>query len=293
MPSFASFLSRRRARVPAGVAGSVALLTFAGAGVWYFTHPASPTANVSPKDLPKGRVLGVQPLSGYETKFSRAEDALLRNGPEPKDKASLKKYRLLRARLEPDRMTRTRMEQEAVIATEGYGHTPPLADVGPQARSAMQAVKDGKNPERLTPLIAPKPFDARAYKRDATAYLEVAEPGRVIQAKATAAGVPAIESVSPYFEDVKLGGSAQLAVKAAPGYPVTFTSFDAGRFAETGLTTATVETDAAGVARVTFEGAPGTVLESNVLATSQMSSGRVRFKLNTLVYADEAPGAAR
>ena len=282
----------RRARLNSGVAAALALALIAGLGVWYFTRPAAPKAQVALKDMPKGRLLSVEPVKGYEPVFTDEEAKLLHDGPDGNDKESVKKYLLLKSRMEPDPLMRKQLEQEAIVLTDGYGSTPAITADNAQVRSAIEALKSGKHPERLNPLIAPKPFDAVSYKADPKAYLDVAEPGRVFQSKPAGAGVARIEPVSPYFQEVKQGDSVEFAVKAAPGYPVTFTAFDCGAFGN-GLTTQTVEADAAGVARVKFLGMPGTVLECNILASSPVTSGQARFKAFTLVYAEGKQVAAK
>ena len=278
-------------KVPAAFTLSVVLAVLAGLGVWWLSDHASPAATPL-KAVPQGRVVSVAPLPAYEPRFTADESRLLRDGPEAKNTASAKRYLLLKARLEADPLARRQLEQEAVALTDGYGESPAITEDNPAVRSAVAALRSGKNPERLNPLFAGKPFDAAAYRTDPKAYLDVAEPGRVFQTKAPAAGTPRIEPVSPYWQDVRQGESVAIAVKAVPGYPVTFTSFDSGAFAETGLTTVTVEADAAGIATVHFKGMPGNVLESHILAASPMTSGQAKFKANTLVYTD-APSATR
>lgn len=283
---------RRPAKAPSFILGALALVLVAGLGVWYFTKSDASKSALAARNLPKGDVLSVEPLSGYEPKLTDAEKDILRTGPDEKNKESVKLYLLAKAKLEADPLARTRLEQEAIALTDGYGLTPPIAEDNAQVRSMIAALKDGNHPERLNPLIAPKPFDATAYKANPQAYLDVAEPGRVFQAKPAAPGVARIEPISPYFQDVKLNESVELAVKAAPGYPVTFTSMDCGAFGN-GLTTETVEADAAGIARVKFRGMPGTVLETKIMAASPMTSGQARFITNTLVYADGHQLAAK
>ncbi len=277
-------LMKRGGRISRGIAVAMGLILLAGVGVWYLTRDTTPRS-VAMKDLPQGKLLAVTPLEGYRPKLSEPEKQLLHDGPDANNKASVKAYLLAKAKLESDPLTRTRLEQEAVVITDGYGSTPPVTEDNPQVRSTLAALKDGKHPERLNPLIAPKPFDEAAYRANPQAYLDVAEPGRVFQTKPAAPGVARIEPVSPYWQDVKQGASVELAVKALPGAPVTFTSFDCGKFGN-GLTTETVAADAAGIARVKFHGVPGTVLETNILAASPLTSGQARFKTNTLVYAD-------
>lgn len=272
----------RPARAPSFVLGALALVLIAGIGVWYFTKP-SPKAHVALKDLPQGTVLSVTEIKGYEPNLTEAEKSILETGPDSKNNASVKAYLLAKAKLQPDIMARMRLQQEAVAITDGYGHTPPIVADNQQVRSAVAALKDGKHSERLNPLIAPAAFNAEAYKANPQEYLDVAEPGRVFQSAPAAPGVAAIQPISPYWQDVKQGDSIDFTVKASPGYPVTFTSFDCGAFGN-GLTTQTVQADSAGVATVKFLGMPGTVMETNILVSSPMTSGQVRFKANTLVY---------
>lgn len=275
----------RPAKAASFIFGALALVLVAGLGVGYFMKYDASKSQVSAEAPPKGRLLSVEPIVGYEPHLTKEDSEALRTVPDGKDRRAVKRYLIAKAKLEPDPLTRTRLEQEAIALTDGYGATPPITADNAQVRSALEALKDGKHPERLNPLVAPKPFDATAYKADPKAYLDVVEPGRALQSKPYAPGVAAIEPVSAYWNEVKQGESVELAVKAAPGYPVTFTSFDGGSFGN-GLTTQTVEADAAGLARVKFLGVPGTVLETNILASSPMTSGQVRFKANTLVYAD-------
>lgn len=282
----------RPGRAPKLILSVLALVLVAGLGTWCLTRPTGQKPGASLKDLPQGTVLSVTEIKGYEPNLTEAEAAILEKGPDAKDKASVKSYLLAKAKLEPNALMRSRLEQEAVVLTEGYGKTPAVAQDNAQVRSVIAALKDGDHPERLSPLMAPKPFDAAMYSAEPKAYLDVAEPGRAFQSKPAGLGVSRIEPVSPYFQSVMQGESIELAVKAVPGFPVTFTSFDCGSFGN-GLTTQTVEADSAGVARVKFLGVPGTVLETNILAASPMASGQVRFKTNTLVYADGKEVASR
>lgn len=278
---------RRPGRAPKIVLSALALVLVAGIGAWFLTRPTDPKSAVPLKDLPQGTVLSVTEIKGYEPNLTEAEKAILETGPDSKDKASVKAYLLAKAKLEADPLLRTRLNQEAVALTDGYGRTPPVTQDNAQVRSVLAALGDKNHPERINPLMAPKPFDAAAYKADPKAYLDVAEPGRVFQSKPAGAGVPRIESVSPYWQDVEQGKSIELAVRAAPGFPVTFTTFDTGAL-ENGLTTMTVEADSTGVARVKFLGMPGSVMETNILASSPMASGQVRFKTNTLVHPQDS-----
>jgi len=161
-----------------------------------------------------------------------------------------------------------------------YGTVQPVrADMNPQVASVAEALKNKTNPERLSPLIPPKPFDPEAYKKDPAAYLSVIEPGRCFQAKSPGKDVPKIQAVSPQLQNVAQGQSVVLRVKAAAGWPVAFSSFDMGRFSNE-LTSITVEADAAGFAEAHFFGAMGTISEVNILCSSPMTSGQLKFLVN-------------
>ncbi len=273
---------KRYGRVSGGVLAALALVLLAGFGVWHLTRATAPKT-VAVKDLPKGKVLSVTPSAGYAPELTDAEREILRTGPVESDKDSVRRHALAMAKLQPDPMDRRFLEQYAVANLDGYGVGQPIAERTPQLRSVIDAMRSGKNPERLSAVFAPKPFDPVAYRADPKAYLDIVEPGRVFQAKAPSPETPRIEPLSPYFQEVKQGDAVALSVKATPGYPVTFTSFALGAFAESGMTTVTVQADAAGVATVHFRGVSGTVMESDVLASCPMTSGQARFKLNTLI----------
>ena len=284
MSSFPFVGSFRPGRVPKAVVAACALVALAAVGVFYVTRrtPSAPR----PKVVPQGTITAIEALPGYDPKLTEPEKDLLRTGPDSKDKESVKHYLLAKAKLEPDALARRQLEQEAIILTDGYGKTPAVTADNAQVRSTLAALAAPRShPERLNPRMAPAAFDAAAYAAKPQEYLDVAEPGRVFQTKPAGPGVTAIAPVSPYWQDVKQGDSIELAVKAVPGAPVTFTSFDAGAFGN-GLTTQTVRADGAGLATVRFLGVPGTVNESNILAASPLTSGQVRFKASTLVYAD-------
>lgn len=161
-----------------------------------------------------------------------------------------------------------------------YGITQPVrADLNPQVASVSEALRGKKNPERLSPLIQPKPFDPEAYKKDSAAYLNVVEPGRCFQSKNPGKDVPKIQSLSPQFQQVAQGQSVSLRVQAQAKFPVTFTSFDMGKF-QNELTSITVEANESGIAETKFYGAAGTIEEVKILASSPMTSGQIQFLVN-------------
>lgn len=161
-----------------------------------------------------------------------------------------------------------------------YGQTAPVRpDANPGAASVAEALATKTHPERLSPLIAPKPFDLAAYQRDPAAYLNLVEPGRVFQVAQPAADVQRIQAHGPVQARIPQGGSVPLQVQAPAGMPVTFTSFDLGRFAENQLTSITVAADERGLAHATLVGAPGTTGEVNILAACPVTSGQITFRI--------------
>jgi hypothetical protein len=180
---------------------------------------------------------------------------------------------------EPKKNSDTKQEEKPLPELD-YGRTTPVrGDLSPQTKSIVEAVQTKSHPERLSPLIPPKPFDPVAYKQNSKAYLDVVEPGRAFQSAQPGKDVPRLLAISPQMQTITQGKSAKLKVKAVPGYPVTFTSFDLGRF-HNQLTTVTVEANDSGVAEADFTGASGTINEVDILASCPVASGQARF----LVY---------
>jgi hypothetical protein len=161
-----------------------------------------------------------------------------------------------------------------------YGMTQPVrGDLNPQTKSIVEAVQTKSHPERLSPLIPPKPFDPVAYKQNPKSYLEIVEPGRVFQTANPGKDIPAIVAMSPPYQEVIQGKSVKLLAKAVPGMPCTFTSFDLGHF-QNQLTSVTVAANEQGVAEADFFGAPGTINEVKILASCPVASGQIRFIVN-------------
>jgi hypothetical protein len=159
----------------------------------------------------------------------------------------------------------------------GYGVAPSVPeDLNPQVRSVAEAIRTKSHPERVSVMMKPSAFDAKAYGADPTAYLNIVEPGRVFQTAQPGKGVKRIAPLSPYFQRVAQGQSIALKVKAPAGAPVTFTSFDMGEFANR-LTSITVAADNKGVAQTQFFGTPGTIANVNILAGSPVAAGQVKF----------------
>ena len=161
-----------------------------------------------------------------------------------------------------------------------YGRTQPVrADANPQVASVAEALKGKNHPERLSPIIPPKAFDPEGYKQDPKRYLDTVEPGRCFQSKTPEKNTPKIQPLTPQLQEITQSQSVKLQVRAAPKFPVTFTSFDLGKFSND-LTSITVEANDSGLAETKFFGTPGTIDEVNILAASPMASGQVKFIVN-------------
>lgn len=152
-----------------------------------------------------------------------------------------------------------------------------MADASPQAASVNEALKTRRNPERLSALISPKPFNLAEFNADPEKYCQIAEPGRCYQCAQPGKEIPAINAQTPRLSRIKQGESVKLTVKSAPLAPVSFTSFDLGTFAESKLNCVTVRADKDGVASVTFIATPGALNDCNILAGSPMASGQATF----------------
>jgi len=169
-----------------------------------------------------------------------------------------------------------------------YGSTPAVAlDANPQVKSVVTAIKEKNHPERLSTLIAPKPFDAKAFAADPTSYLNTIEPGRVYQTAQPGPGVPRLRSSSPAYKQIAQGESTTLKVQAPPKAPVTFTALDLGQF-DNELTSITVQANEKGFAEAKYTSTPGTVENVHILAGSPVASGQVRFT----VYVQWPQGSA-
>jgi hypothetical protein len=174
-----------------------------------------------------------------------------------------------------------------------YGRTPKVdPNANPQVKSVVAALKNKNHPERLSPLIAAKPFNAKEYAVHPAAYLEVVEPGRVFQTAQPGKNVPRLTAMSPGLQTVNQGESVVLRVGALPGAPVSFNSFDLGQF-ENQLTAITVKANEQGVAEAHFLASPGTIEDVHILAGCPTTSGQARFVVNVQMPSSEtvqAPG---
>lgn len=167
---------------------------------------------------------------------------------------------------------------------------PVSVGVNPQVESVVEAIRTGEHPERLSPLLRPEPFDRDAFTKDPQAYLDTVEPGRVFQTAQPGPGVEVLRQLSPRHITIKQGESVTLRVQAVPDAPVTFKSFDLGRF-ENDLTTISVQANEEGIAEAEFLGSPGTYNNVNILAGSPLTAGQVKFVV--FVEVPKPNGAAK
>ena len=175
-----------------------------------------------------------------------------------------------------------------------YGLTPAIApDANPQvARLAKVIGNREKSSEEYAAAVSAlgkiKPFDAEKYQKDAEyrkEYLESPQPARVFHPAQPGEGVPRIVRLSPPLQYVVQGESVKLRVRAVPGTPVNFNSFDLGIFSNQ-LSTISVEAGADGVAEAEFLARPGTIEDVNVMVASPETSGQVTLVVNVTLPAD-------
>jgi len=150
------------------------------------------------------------------------------------------------------------------------------ADANANVASIAEASKSGRHPERLSMLIAPKPFSQAAFVANPQAYLDVVEPGRVFQSAEPGLDVPVLDVVGRGSQQIPVGGSCDLVVKTAPLAPVSYTTMDLGTFSN-GLTAITVRADEEGVAKATYTASGGVIADVSVLVGSPLASGQVSF----------------
>jgi len=149
-------------------------------------------------------------------------------------------------------------------------------DLNANVASVAEAARTGKFPERLSPMIAPKPFDAAAFSANPQSYLKVVEPGRVFQTAAPGINVPVLRSKGTASFEIATGSSCTLATITAPHAPVTFVTLDLGTFPNS-LTAITVQANAEGEASTVYTASGGVIADVQVMAGSPMASGQVKF----------------
>lgn len=171
-----------------------------------------------------------------------------------------------------------------------YGTMPAIdPNTHPQAASVVEALKTGKYPERLSPIILPKAFNVEEYRKDPSLILNISAPGRVFQPAQPSDKTPPIRRITPMSHRMKQGDRLVLAVQVPAGDPVTWTSMDGGRFVETSLPTVTVAASDQGVAQATFEATSGIIDQVNILCSCLTTSGQLRYS----IWVEKAPVALR
>lgn len=165
-----------------------------------------------------------------------------------------------------------------------WGNTPVVsADATPQTKAFAEIVRSEKGLSRLSAIGDVETFDAGRYQKDAgyrKAYLSRPVGARVFAPAQPGSAVSHIKRTSPRYVRLIQGETAILKVKSVPSMPVTFSSFDLGRFQKSQLTTVTVEADEKGVATATFESPQGSAGDITVVAASPVATGQVRFLVN-------------
>lgn len=175
--------------------------------------------------------------------------------------------------------------RDELDAAWDYGQTPAVKpDANDQVAAVAEAIKNRQSDPNayaraVSTLAESEAFDPTKYESDEdyrSDYLNTPQPSRVFQTAQPGPGVPRLRRMTPPYQEVVQGEPTQLKVRAIPGAPVTFTSFDLGRF-ENELTSITVEADAAGFAEAGFWGPSGTIDDANILVASPVTSGQVKL----------------
>lgn len=205
-------------------------------------------------------------------------------------------------------MTSKTPDGKPIMAPPSYGNLKPIdPSVSPQAKAAAEAFATKSHPERLSCAVFPAKFNVEKWKNDAdykTAYLATPEPARCYQSAQPSKETPRIALACPQLIQTMQGQPVELRVKGSPGFPVTFTSFDAASFisgsGNTGsqLTTQTSICDENGIATATLLAPPGVIDDCRVIASCPVNAGlakitvHVRLPASAQSAASAAPPAA-
>lgn len=182
-----------------------------------------------------------------------------------------------RSDIEPAKRPARDPSEKAARDPFDYGQIPPVkSDANPQVEAVAVAIREGKHPERVSVLMRGAAFNPETYEANPREYLDIVEPARVFQTAQPGPGVPRLQPASDYLTQISQGQSTKLRVQAPAGCPVTFTSFDAGRF-ENQLASITVQAGPKGVAEAEFFATPGVIENVNILAGAPLASGQVKF----------------
>jgi len=177
----------------------------------------------------------------------------------------------------PTPTSRTIVEPDLAANASGAVIAPAVATAGSPAPTVNRAVEAIEaNPERFSTLTAPKTFDLLSYQADSAGYCAQVVPGRIWQVAQPGRDVPQLSVVGSASSETKPGGTVILAVKAAPGAPVTLHSADLGGFSNQ-QTTITVRADDQGIASTPWVATPGTTGSCHILAACPLTSGQVEL----------------
>lgn len=173
--------------------------------------------------------------------------------------------------------------------TSGYKATENSFDVverlDPESNEHVQnaylAVTTGQDPEVTGPMLSAPPFDRSSYESDPQSYLAKTVPGRVFQSAQPAPEVDVVGQLSKTRHVLRKGESVRLQIRTEPGMPGNFMATDLGTFAS-GLSSTSVAADADGIAEAVFTASGGLSGETQVLASSPVTSGRVRFSVRVV-----------
>lgn len=243
-------------RIRIVVAIGVGVLLLAGVGVFWWLSPSHGPWKSGGVEIGESTHDGGDQEGGGESLASRRDGDVGEGGERPDAQAS------------------------DVRGPMHYGVAKSVrADANAYVRSVAEGAKKGnRRPERLSPFIAPKPFDPAAYKADPQKYITTVEPGRVFQSAQPGRGVPVLRSSGGRYRHMLQGETRVLKVRAPAGSPVTFTSFDLGAF-DNLLPSQTVRTSVDGIAQVNFRATSGTVGGVNILAGCPLATGQVKFRV--------------
>lgn len=212
-----------------------------------------------------------------------ADSGSAQNGPPGNAKAG---YKEIGGVFRPSTDVEPKFDSELMTLDQqksqivNYGTTPLVkANANVHTKSVAEALKSGRNPERLSPSITANVFDAEEWKRDPSIYLATIEPGRVFQPAQPGPDVTRLRMLSPRRLKAEQGEVVPLKVRTEPNSPVTYSSFDLGQF-ENQLSSITVRADDRGIAIARFTGSSGTLNDVNILAASPVTSGQVKFIVN-------------
>jgi hypothetical protein len=169
------------------------------------------------------------------------------------------------------------------VAMAPQGYSPPLdPNTNPQVATVFAALKDRTEPSKFSSFAEAKHFDRKAFEKDPQSYLDTVEPARVFSPAQPGEGVTALQPKGSRFHRVKQGETVRLAVQAVAGAPVTFTSFDLGRF-ENKLSSVTVRAGDDGIAQANFTASGGTIDIVKILAAGPLTTGQVAFNVHVTV----------